>query len=666
MRGSTRLGIIMHGADAGMIDLGNEPPLSIGDGRRGPNAPARRAVSWRWLTGTVLTGVTSIGLMGAALMAALNNPGQFASLPEAAGVATAQNDGLVFGRKSDRMRPLPEQVATRQVMQVSTVTRQGERDFIKLKPFAKIEATLGTANDEIANEVPPFDAMSIFADTSAPEPATPAPVGTVAGPGDDQLYGANVDGEIAVKVSAFPIDAPDLDPSADMVTSEIERVVRTAAHLPVDEGIQTAALSFADVGPGDAAADANPLSALGVRIVPENVSSVAKSDTDAIAGGDSYEKVLTVSDNEDLRSLFTTNHIITADTDQIFSALSPLVDVAHLHSGQTVRLAFSDRGDDINLMRVSIYDRGAHQATVARADNNVFVRADEPASAPADFAEAPPETPAAGGLPKLYDAVYQTALEQQIPKPLVDQLIRIFAYDVDFQSRITPGNSLEVFHSLPDASDRDSGDPEILFASLTLNGVTKRFYRFRAPDDGTVDFYDPDGRSAKKFLMRKPVPDARITSRFGYRMHPILHKRILHAGVDYAAPRGTPILAAGDGIVEKAGVSSGYGNLVEIKHTNGYETLYGHQSRFAKGIKPGVRVHQGQIVGYVGSTGMSTGPHVHFEIRINNKPVDPLRIRLPQGRVLQDNLLTAFEHERERIDNLLGNDTLPTKVASAQ
>ena len=130
---------------------------------------------------------------------------------------------------------------------------------------------------------------------------------------------------------------------------------------------------------------------------------------------------------------------------------------------------------------------------------------------------------------------------------------------------------------------------------------------------------------------------------------------ILHAGVDYAAPRGTPILAAGNGIVEKAGRSSGYGNLIVIKHTNGYETAYGHQSRFAKGIAPGVRVHQGQVIGYVGSTGLSTGPHVHFEIRVNHQPVDPLRIRLPRGRVLQGEYLAAFERERERIDALLDN-----------
>jgi murein DD-endopeptidase MepM/ murein hydrolase activator NlpD len=150
------------------------------------------------------------------------------------------------------------------------------------------------------------------------------------------------------------------------------------------------------------------------------------------------------------------------------------------------------------------------------------------------------------------------------------------------------------------------------------------------------------------------------------RRHPILKRRRMHSGVDYSAPRGTPILAAGNGRVEKAGRTSGYGNLVVIQHTNGYETAYAHQSKFAKGIVPGARVRQGQIIGYVGSTGLSTGPHLHFEIRVNGSAVDPLRIRLPRGRVLDGGLLEAFQNERNRIDTLLGNQAAPTTVAARQ
>jgi murein DD-endopeptidase MepM/ murein hydrolase activator NlpD len=165
--------------------------------------------------------------------------------------------------------------------------------------------------------------------------------------------------------------------------------------------------------------------------------------------------------------------------------------------------------------------------------------------------------------------------------------------------------------------------------------------------------------------MRKPITAGILRSTFGMRRHPILGYRRMHSGVDYSAPRGTPILAAGNGVVLKAERSSGYGNLTLIQHTNGYVTAYAHQTSYAKGIVPGARVRQGQVIGHVGSTGLSTGPHLHFEIRVNSQAVDPLRIRLPRGRVLQSDYLIAFEHERERIDALIGNEVQPTKVAAA-
>ncbi len=320
-----------------------------------------------------------------------------------------------------------------------------------------------------------------------------------------------------------------------------------------------------------------------VKIVPENVSNIAKSDAGVPLDEGYQEKIIAVTKPENLRAVFADNGITGDDADEIIAALSQLVDVSRLRPGQKVRIAFATdaallAADQANLdadptadpaaaaaakkllrpIRVSIYDDGAHQATVARADNNQFVRADEPSATPELYAEAPqPEETPAGGPPTLYDAVYETALDQQMPKPLIDELIRVFAYDVDLQSRIGTGDTLEVFHSLPEPDAegaRDSGD--ILYASLTLGGVAKRYYRFRTPDDGIVDYYDEDGKSAKKFLVRKPITAGRITSSFGWRVHPILGYRRLHAGVDYGAPRGTPILAAGNGVIEKAGPSS--------------------------------------------------------------------------------------------------------------
>ena len=671
VRGPTRLGIVFRGP-SGVVDLGNDPPLSISEEDETTRAPVWRAVSLRWLAGTILTGFTSIFLMGGALMAALDSPNQFATAPEATDrpISVTAETGQVFGQKGDRIKPVDEEVASRQIIQVSTVTRQGERDFIKLKPFAKISATLLTHKSETAAAaVPPYDALRIFADTSSPSDATPAPA--AGAPADDEIYGANVDGEVSVKVGAFPVDNPDVDPSDGPDASEAEQIVRAAAHLPAGgDPANVAALSYVDPTRFSSGSADDPFSALGVRIIPENVSNIAKSDEGGDTGNGLDEKIVTIVKGQSFRSLLQDNDVRSDDIDEVIAALADLVDLNHLHAGQKVRIAFAagaGETDAPRAARVSIYDEGAHQATVARADNNTFVRADEPTAGPTGFADNAPEADSGDGMPRLYDAVYETAIEQQVPKPLVDQLIRVFAYDVDYQTRITPGDSLEVLHSMADPQDPEAGDPEVLYASLTLGGITKRFYRFRTQDDGFVDYYDDEGKSAKKFLMRKPMTVGIIRSGFGWRVHPILGFRRLHTGVDYAAPRGTPIMAAGDGIVERSGWTSGYGQFTLVKHTNGYETGYGHQSQIAKGIVPGAHIHQGQIIGYVGSTGLSTGPHLHFEVRVNGTPVDPLRIRLPRGRVLEGDPLKAFEHERDRIDALLGNPPpTSTKVASTQ
>jgi murein DD-endopeptidase MepM/ murein hydrolase activator NlpD len=643
----------------------------------------------------VLTGVTSIFLMGAALMAALSNPKQFAYLPQSFVAGIVNDDGLIFGRKADRIRPQEQEqahVATRQVLQVSTVMRQGDRDFIKLRPFAKISATLGLATPQIASQVPPYDPVHLFADDSEATPSPAVPVAAIASASDiaAATAPAKAADDVVLKVVDFPVASPDLDPGTALDTEEVEQIVRAAAHLGGD-----VAVSALDQNDADTPGGKTKAVPAGVKIVPENLSTIAKSDAAQTLDDGYQEKIIAVGKAESLKNLFDDNAITGDDADEIIAALSQLVDVSRLRPGQKVRIAFAadpaaaaldqpnadqddaDTGDSdapakaaqrpLKPIRVSIYDNGAHQATVARADNNAFVRADEPSATPELLAATPAVEPVetASGPPTLYEAVYETALAQQMPKPLIDQLIKMFAYDVDFQSRITPGDSLEVFHSLPDPSNAAGSDPEILYASLTLDGTEKRLYRFRTGDDSVVDYYDENGVSAKKFLVRKPVLQGIITSPFGWRVHPLLGYRRLHAGVDYAAPKGTPIFAAGNGVIEKAGVSSGYGNMIEIRHANGYETVYGHQSAFAKGIVPGVTVHQGQIIGYVGSTGLSTGPHVHFEIRINNQPVDPLRIRLPRGRVLEDNYLTDFEAERARIDNLLGNGAVPTQTAAA-
>ena len=265
---------------------------------------------------------------------------------------------------------------------------------------------------------------------------------------------------------------------------------------------------------------------------------------------------------------------------------------------------------------------------------------------------------------RLYQSIYETALRNQIPRPVIESLIRIYSYDVDFQHKAQPGDSFDVLYAADDETPNSDAKNDVMFAALTVGGEVKKYYRFQTPDDGIVDYYDDTGKSAKKFLVRKPVATGIMRSGFGARNHPLLGYYKMHTGVDWAAPLGTPVYASGNGIVEKVGWESGYGKYVRIRHANGYETAYGHMTAFARSTQPGARVRQGQVIGYVGSTGLSTGPHLHYEILVNGRFVDPLRVKLPRGRVLDGPMLASFDKERDRLDGIIARSS--PRVAQSQ
>ena len=245
--------------------------------------------------------------------------------------------------------------------------------------------------------------------------------------------------------------------------------------------------------------------------------------------------------------------------------------------------------------------------------------------------------------------LYASAMESKIEPNIIIEFARIFGFEVDFQRDIRKGDWFEIYYEKFEDDNgkvRDTG--KIIYASMYVNREEINLYNFK--DKGEEEYYDIKGKSITKSLMKTPINGARLSSSFGMRKHPILGYNKMHRGTDFAAPTGTPIMASGSGTVTRARWCGGGGNCVKIKHNSTYETIYAHMKAFAKGIKEGRKVKQGQIIGYVGSTGMSTGPHLHYEVIVNGKKVNSQRLKLPSGKILKGSARENFELERIKID----------------
>src|SRR5262245_6786451 len=261
-------------------------------------------------------------------------------------------------------------------------------------------------------------------------------------------------------------------------------------------------------------------------------------------------------------------------------------------------------------------------------------------------------------------SLYATAKDYKVPDYITAELTRVFAYDVDFQRQVKASDSFEVFYGNP-LTGSSKKRKVLHYAQLTLGGKTKTYYRFTTVD-GQTDYYDENGLSATKSLLKTPVSGFKLTSGYGMRKHPLLGYNKMHTGVDFGAPYGTPIRAAGNAKVEIAGRFGAYGIAVKLQHNGKYETLYGHMSRLADGIRPGASVRQGQVIGYVGSTGRSTGPHLHYEVRMSDRPVNPTRIKASGGRQLAGKDLKSFQALKTRIVAMMKVAPTGTRVAQAQ
>ena len=647
-----------YGRETEVIDLGHEPPLSV-DGSEAAVIDRRR-VSVQWFSGTILTGLCGAALIGGAVFTSLDGEMTFAKVPErvegALRGAFGANDKVTTARKSDRLPPASESSAARTVVRVSQMMRQGSHDVVRVRPFIRIAGNLSLTTSDLSAKIPPFNAQRMLTDVGSPAPAADE---------DQNGDAAEPDAEVSFVTRDLGSVLPKARIAATITLDEVLLKVRDVANWRGNTN-PGGGVRFANAAPSLAYASdgsPDPYAPFKAVIVPENVTLLPKTNATATGGNPTAERIHVVKKGDTIVAIVREQGGTPEEAKSIAATLGPRGRDGGLKEGQKVRILMvpSAPGQRLQPYRVVVANDSTVEAVAALSDMGKYVAVDvqslNSTTEVASNDDNSDDDDDDGSGVRLYQSIYETALRNKVPASVIEDMIRIYSYDVDFQRKVQPGDSFEVFYA---GEDETNGGPsadknDVLYASLTVGGETKKYYRFQTPDDGVVDFYDETGKSAKKFLVRKPVNNAIMRSPFGGRRHPILGYVKMHTGVDWAAPYGTPIFSSGNGVIEKAEWSGGYGKYIRVKHPNGYETAYGHMSAYAKGMEPGKHVRQGQIIGFIGSTGLSTGAHVHYEILVNGRFVDPMRVKLPRGRSLEGPLLAGFEAERDRLDATMSN-----------
>jgi murein DD-endopeptidase MepM/ murein hydrolase activator NlpD len=370
------------------------------------------------------------------------------------------------------------------------------------------------------------------------------------------------------------------------------------------------------------------------------------------------ERVMHVRRGDTLMTVMARAGVSTTEARDAVKALRSVYNPKALKIGQEIKLTFATSQDDASdLHSLSLQASVERDVAVKRTDAGEF--------APQQTGRVLSQSLGRSGA-LIDSSLFKAGTGAGVPVEIMFELIRAFSYDVDFQRDIQPGDSFEVvFEQVHDADGKRVRTGRMIYGALSLSGNLLELYRYEPRDGGAPDYFNPKGESAKKALLRTPVDGAKLTSGFGMRNHPILGYSRMHRGIDFGAPGGTPIMAAGDGVVEQAGANGGYGNYVRIRHNSNYATAYAHMARYAPGIKRGAFVRQGQIIGYVGATGLATGPHLHYEVLAHDHQVNPMSVKTPSGRQLAGAELKRFNAAMTEIERKIRALPDPFTVASA-
>ncbi|WP_375702895.1 MULTISPECIES: M23 family metallopeptidase [unclassified Bartonella] len=651
-------------------DPGQDPALVVKRLR-----PARRQVSARWLTGTILTGITSCILMGIALFTALDEQQRLVTPPQ---WFTQENlsesqDPEANGYKGDRISPTHARQSfdRKRQFELSILQKKGDEKVIQTQHFEWIRMALAE-NRPQKYSYPKFDSLSILASDTKNQNIAPQE-------DSGQIYGAKVETKLTLRSYDFKVNQFDFDDSDTLTDEEAQQEVQKAGFTLEKSSELLSVLTLIDpLKLEDVSSPSQGTESPEVRIIQENVTVSPQSHRIDLTKN-YVEDIIPIRKKQTIADAFKKTSYTKKQIDQVVKTLEKISLSDSLKEGSLLRIGIvTQAGEEDHLVRASIYQGMHHVLTIALNDKGQFIESTEPKMSKAlktAFQNGIPHSYInSAQLPTAYDALYSALLSHNISQSLSHRLIRLLATNIDMKSPITPNDQIEIFYAVPQ-SDKENkngkknlkakessknADPEIRYISATFGNTTYKYYRYQLKD-GSVDYYDSEGKSSKPFLLRKPTPNGIFGSPFGPRKHPILGYVRMHTGVDWIAPKGSPIIAVGDGIVTRVGVTGGYGNHTEIQHANGYISSYSHQSRYAPDIKPGVKVRQGQIIGYVGSTGMATGPHCHFEIIVNGVKVDPMRIRIPDSKALTNQDLQTFLQEKNNIDALINSPIAPSE-----
>jgi len=614
------------------------------------HAVDRHGGRYRWLASTCIAGtIGAVAIFviiagstdrqgGDGFMPAIEQLREGAMTPELV-PRMKQSAGLKWAvPKTDKLEISAGLTSTRYVIHETLRQRRDGRSYIHAKPYLRMVARLAPVPAAYQDVVPPFNPLQLYASND--------PVGS--------SKGAQGKDREDVKITVVELIGGIL-PDDDRQNLDNREMADVIHQFLIEEAL---AAAETDNDPNNIGADLFAQESDESAFTTVLAKNAMEDASQAGNLAQSEQLSVTVARGDTLSGLLQRHGAGRAEANAMTSSMGQIFPANSLRHGQELQLTLEpsaanpDRREPTSFSIVS--ENGKHIVTVTRSSSGDYSASRTPVRDYAALRKIIEEKVSGPRASTLYASVYHSALLQNVPSETILRILRVNAYQTDFGRRIRAGDTIELFFGFNNKNFAEGPPGELLYTKITSGGETARFYRFRTADS-EIDFYDEEGNNSKRFLTRKPVrgSSVRLSSGYGMRYHPLLNRRRMHAGVDWAGPAGTPIMAAGRGVIEIAGRKGQYGNFVRIRHANGYKTSYAHMRRFARGVKAGAKVRQGQVIGYIGSTGLSSGPHLHYEVLVNSRHVNPMTIKVPRERQLKGRELIEYQRERARIDELM-------------